>query len=123
MAAVLAVALGRAVALQQAALAIVHGVLHRVLLPVCPMMVLYHAVEGGSAGLIQGSRSPFPTGAARGKPGEALVQQQELGDIPSTTASQGTLVTSPEVHMQQNPTVSPHGGGLLRVFLELLSLQ
>ena len=87
-AAVLAVALGRAVAPQQATLAVV-GVLHRVLLPVHLTVVLYHAAEGESAGLIWGSHSPSPTGAAGGKPGAALARLQELGDIPSATASPG----------------------------------
>lgn len=48
-AAVVAVALGRAVALQQAALAIL-GVLRRVVLPVQPVVVLYHSAKGGDAG-------------------------------------------------------------------------
>lgn len=53
-AAVLAVALGRAVALQQAALSIVR-VLHCILLPILPMVVFYHTAKGGRAGFIWGS--------------------------------------------------------------------
>lgn len=79
-AAVLAVALGRAVALQQAALAGV-GVLHRVLLPIHTVVVFYHAAEGGSTALIQGS--PFLTSHWR--------CWREAWDIPSATASLGNV--------------------------------
>lgn len=85
-AAVVAVALGRAVALQQAALSIVR-ILHCILLPVCPVVVFYHTAKGGRAGLIWGSPFLVSTRAA----GAAPMQRQGLGDIPSATASPGDL--------------------------------
>lgn len=113
-AAVLTVALGRAVALQQAALAVI-GVLHRVLLPIRPVVVFYHAVKGGSAGLIRGS--PFPishrsgSGEAQSSPGAAAGAGEHL---PLPQHPQGTSVTSLEVHTQQSPVMG--------VFLGLLFL-
>lgn len=69
-AAVLAVALGRAVTLQQAAFSVVR-ILHCIFLPVCPVVVFYHTAKGGRAGLIWGSPFPVSHQSSWGSPNAA----------------------------------------------------
>lgn len=134
-AAVLAVALGRAVALQQAALSVV-GILHRVLLPIHPVVVFYHTAKGGSTGFIWGSLFPVSCrsswaspNAATGARGHSLCRSIPRGPwscplmsthskVPGWRSAQGLPVAPipAEIrtrlapgHCETQATISPQG--------------
>lgn len=111
-AAVLAVALSRAVTLQQAALVVV-TVLHRVLLPVRPVVVVFYHTAKGRNRINSGlPTSHLPLELLGGSRGQLQCSSGRWGISPLPQHPQGTLVTSLQVDMQQSPVVVGSSQGL-----------